>query len=279
MEYLRIIRMQLEQDLERIKQEEHNILFNAKKALVIIRQNCRSLNIMRLKGDFATKEEEVYFFKELKCYFYSQLYFYQDVATVYGCMPNGGQESKLLFLKKNLKSLADHFSRHRQLYMYYRMEDTYKDEYFFSKVRMYDIKLDEDGKNIFCEDDFSCMYDCLYSKVISNDRLEIFLQKEIDILTYLNLPNVGVITKNSFEWTESKASLVELIYGLHESKCINDGKLELRQLAELLKNIFPNVDIRDYYRIFIDLKSRSQRTKFIDTMKSNLIYRLEQEDS
>lgn len=86
---LKQFRFQLEQDLERIFIEELNILLAAKKSLVIIREYCRTLSTIRLQYNFSIKENEIYFFKDLKCYYFSLYYYYQDIIDIECGMPIG----------------------------------------------------------------------------------------------------------------------------------------------------------------------------------------------
>lgn len=280
-EYLHQAHSRLEQNLNKINLEEFNLLFTAKKSLVTIRECCRTLSTLKLQCNFKTKEEEIYFFKELKCYYYSQLYYYQDIIDIECGMPIGSQESKQIFLKEYLLKLNNHFTHNRYLYTYYRTEGTDKDHLYFSLIRRHDTKFDDQAKDMFCEDDYSCVYDLLYARVISNDKLEKYLHQEITRFNGIEKLYGNVITsslKDKLEWTESKAALVELLYALHESKCINRGNIDIRELAELAKKLFPNIDLSDYYRTYIDLKNRSKRTIFINNMRSALEKRLDKDD-
>ena len=82
----------------------------------------------------------------------------------------------------------------------------------------------------------------------------------------------------NFRWTESKVALVELIYALHSSKAINDGKSELNSLIALFEKIF-NIDLGDYSRTFIDVRSRKkERARFLDFLKQHLLVRMDKSD-
>ncbi len=275
------VRLQLEKDLEKISAEERNTLYAAKKSLVLIRECCRQLSTLRIQYDFQTKEEEIYFFKGLKCYYYSQLYYHQDILAIEAGMPNGAKKLKQVFLKEHLQKLNEHFSHNRFLYTYHRSEGTERDYQYFSPIRRHDTKFDDYGREIFCEDDYSCMYDFLYARVMSNDRLEKYLHKEIMKLEETEMqPQVtSSLHRSKLEWTESKAALVELLYALYSSNCINNGKVDIKELIVSAKYIFPNIEISDHYRIYIDLQNRkNNRTKFIDTLKSSLSERLDREE-
>ena len=56
------------------------------------------------------------------------------------------------------------------------------------------------------------------------------------------------------QWTGNAIDLVELIYGIDEMGCINNGTMPLKQLAPLLYKIF-GVESKDCYRFYTDRKS------------------------
>ena len=75
----------------------------------------------------------------------------------------------------------------------------------------------------------------------------------------------------SLQWTGNAIDLVELIYGINEMGCINNGDMPLKQLAPLLYRIF-GVESKDCYRFYIDIKRRKSesRTYFLDRMQEKL---------
>ena len=114
--YFSQVRLQLEQDLTKISLEENNTLCSAKKSLLVIRECCRKLSTLRLQCDFNNKEEWIYFFKGLKCYYYSQLYYYQDIIEIEVGMPNGSKELKQNFLKENLTSFGSSIKEFKEFF-------------------------------------------------------------------------------------------------------------------------------------------------------------------
>ena len=77
------------------------------------------------------------------------------------------------------------------------------------------------------------------------------------------------------QWTGNAIDLVELIYGIHEMGCINNGNMPLKQLAPLLYKIF-GVESKDCYRFYTDIKRRKNesRTYFLDKMQEKLNERM-----
>ncbi len=81
------------------------------------------------------------------------------------------------------------------------------------------------------------------------------------------------------QWTGNAIDLVELIYGIDEMGCINNGNMPLKQLAPLLYKIF-GVESKDCYRFYTDIKRRKNesRTYFLDRMQEKLNERMLRDD-
>lgn len=80
-----------------------------------------------------------------------------------------------------------------------------------------------------------------------------------------------------FKWTESKASLVELIYALYYNpKALDNGKNSIRELARMFEQLF-DIDLGDVYHTYHELKSRKlEPAKFIDSLKSSFLRKIEE---
>ena len=87
--------------------------------------------------------------------------------------------------------------------------------------------------------------------------------------------NATETTASLLQWTGNAIDLVELIYGIDEMGCINNGNMPLKQLAPLLYKIF-GVDSKDCYRFYTDIKRRKNesRTYFLDRMQEKLNERM-----
>ena len=87
--------------------------------------------------------------------------------------------------------------------------------------------------------------------------------------------NATETTASLLQWTGNAIDLVELIYGINEMGCINNGNMPLKQLAPLLYKIF-GIESKDCYRFYIDIKRRKNesRTYFLDRMQEKLNERM-----
>ena len=66
-------------------------------------------------------------------------------------------------------------------------------------------------------------------------------------------------------WTGKASDLVEILYGMAEMGCVNDGEIPIGELADIFYSLF-NVEAKDCYRIYSDLKLRKNdsRTYFLE---------------
>ena len=73
------------------------------------------------------------------------------------------------------------------------------------------------------------------------------------------------------QWTGSTLDLVELIYGLGEMGCINNGETPLKVLAPALYEFF-GLKTKECYRYYsaIKLRKNPSRTYFLDRMMAKL---------
>ena len=91
----------------------------------------------------------------------------------------------------------------------------------------------------------------------------------------ISADNTNENTASLMRWTGNAIDLVELIYGIDEMGCINNGKMPLKQVAPLLYKIF-GIESKDCYRFYIDIKRRKNksRTYFLDKMQEKLNERM-----
>lgn len=83
----------------------------------------------------------------------------------------------------------------------------------------------------------------------------------------------------ALHWTGRASDLVEILYGMSEMGCINDGEIPVGELAAFFYSLF-NVEAKDCYRIYSDLKLRknNSRTYFLDKMQEKLNRRMDMDE-
>jgi tetracycline resistance element mobilization regulatory protein rteC len=75
----------------------------------------------------------------------------------------------------------------------------------------------------------------------------------------------------ALQWTGNTLDLVELIYGLFEMGCINNGEIPLKELSAALYGLF-GLKTKECYRYYsaIKLRKNASRTYFLDKMMVKL---------
>lgn len=83
----------------------------------------------------------------------------------------------------------------------------------------------------------------------------------------------------ALQWTGNAIDLVEMIYGISEMGCINNGNIQLNELAPVLYTFF-GVNSKDCYRFYTDIKRRKNdsRTYFLDKMQVKLNEKMRRDD-
>ncbi|MDP4270454.1 MAG: RteC domain-containing protein, partial [Bacteroidota bacterium] len=228
---------------------------------------------------FKDEAEEIHFFKKIKPEIVSKLIYHMKLFEIESRRPvMGSYEMQKDYLRGHLEKLTFFFKNHWEFYQYYRMGSTFLDEKYFIRG-IENFHLCQYSLTFYMDPDFSTGHDYMVAQILVNDRLELFLKKEIETLTIKESnPNCSPlgITNLPFQWTESKISLVELIYAIHASGAINNGHCEIRELSAFFEHAF-NVRIPDIYRTFSEIKYRSAPTKFIDSLRTSLLRKIEED--
>ena len=102
------------------------------------------------------------------------------------------------------------------------------------------------------------------------------------IVTQVPPLNPSINEKNNtpaLQWTSNAIDLVEMIYGISEMGCINNGNIQLNELAPVLYSFF-GVNSKDCYRFYTDIKRRKNdsRTYFLDKMQVKLNEKMRRDD-
>jgi hypothetical protein len=80
-----------------------------------------------------------------------------------------------------------------------------------------------------------------------------------------------------FKWTDKKIDLVELIYALYASRSLNNGKVDIADIATFFEKSF-QLEIGDVYRKYIEIKNRKfETTKYLDHLSEILRKKIEDE--
>ena len=107
----------------------------------------------------------------------------------------------------------------------------------------------------------------------------LFLESLINNLSNIHDELIENTSHRKLKWTGSIVDFVELIYALHAGGYANDGKISLKELFKEMGDFF-DFEVNEYSNYFMNIKNRSKgdRTKFLDELKTALLQKMEKSD-
>ena len=271
------IQKTLDAELKQIDTDEPNILKKAETSIHLINNVLNKLKSLICENKFGGITEEIQFFKEIKPAIYSKLIYFVKIFNIESKRPTGSDKSQKKYLQNEIEKLELFFAENLEFYQYYRNGVTYLDDKYFVRGK-FDIRLHVNTFIYDANPDFSTSHDYKVAKILANDLLCIYLKSEIAALDRKEQNNrSGQIRKSKYAWTDSKISLVELIYALQACGCINNGSVDIKEIALFVETIF-DIDLGDFYRTYLEIKNRQNPPKFLDTMRTALVKKIEEQD-
>ncbi len=270
----------LDLKLQIIDTDESDNIRKAQESMRCIKNALIQLKFYVIDNSFKSEKDEIHFFKTIKPEILSKLIYTYKVFNIETHHPMGSYDVQEAYLMHHLEKLTFFYNKHQEFYQYYRMNSTVHDDKYFIRGNETHY-LCQDSLIFYIEPDFSTSHDYMVAKIIANDRLELYLNKELEALSAkASNPNggqPGISGNTSLQWTDSKTALVELIYGICASGSINNGKCDIRELTTAFEQIF-SVQLPDIYRTFSEIKIRSTPTKYVDSLKASLLRKLEEDN-
>lgn len=228
---------------------------------------------------FASKEEEISFFKEQKPEILSRLLFYDKIYQIESKFPNGSDDVVIAYLNEKLDNLTYFFNRNLDFYQYYRSKSTIYDEYYFMRGRA-DVRLCSDSSRFDRDPNFSTGFDYKVAKILANEMLRIFLNKRLQNIgkeKHLEESRARYL-KHPVSFTGKKIVLIEIGYALASAGYINHGNIEIKEVMDYLGAVF-NIDLGDYYAAYVGMKGRQDRTKHLNKLSQLLMERMDEDDA
>ncbi len=263
--------------LQAIELEQSDLIKKAQQSTLALTNALTTLKAFIIQHTFVDEAEEICFFKEIKPELVGQLLYHIKIFNIESRRPMGIRQIQENYLRHELEKLTFFHNSHLDFYQYYRMKSTYLDDKYFIRGKQ-DINLCDDNLMFYIDPGCSTSHDHLVAQIITNDRLQVYLNTELESLAFKS-PNTNgeqLVNTPCLRWTESKTSLVELIYALASSGAINNGNCELRELTAIFEQAF-NIRMQDIYRTYLEIKIRTNPTKFLDTLKIALTQKIEEE--
>ncbi len=265
-----------EEDLNQLI-EIDDVLLLAEKSIEICIRKLSELREKVIQTGFKDKEIEITFFKEVKPKLVSHLIYHNSIYKMETNRPNGSVKIKRKYIQNELNKLKHYFYDNLDFYRYYRTGSTYLDHKYFVRKK-HDIRLNLDAYVYETDPDFSTTHDFKISTILAHDLLQVYLENELNKIDFQSsVKESDFIPKNMLHWTGSKVSLIELMYALHQSGVFNNGQADIKTIAAYFEKAF-GVELGNYYRTYLELKIRQDRTKFLNTLRENFLRKMEDDE-
>ncbi len=258
---------ELQETLAALKAEHTQLIAQCEHCMHAVASAIDKLRSILRRHRFRKKEDEIHFFKVIKPHFLSQLIYYSKIYQIESRKPVGGDEILRQYFRTELQQLRIFSDKHIDLYKYYRTNNTHLDHIYFVRGKG-DIKLFAEVLTLQFDPKFCTSHDHIIARIVANDLIELFLKDKLLQLdgrqtTPAPPANLGL------KWTDSKAALTELIYALYSKGCLNHGNADIKTITRSLESAF-DVNAGDIYRSFIEIKNRSNPSRFISGLKQAL---------
>ena len=257
--------------------EERNTVDRGKQCIECCRKAMQKLREHIQSASFETTDEEVYFFKTIKPRFHAHLIYYLKIYNIEINRPTGSKIVQNEYLEKEFYKLRLFFESHTSFYHYYRSGETYLDEQYFTREKS-NTHSGIQFLYIDADPSFSTLYDYQVAKIMANEMLSDYLNSALSGANSKPSPDSTTV-KPALVWSDSKVSLAELLYAFHASGVFNNSQADIKTITDYMCGIF-NVRIGNIYKVFEEIRLRKKnRTVFLDSLRQNLIQRMDRDDS
>lgn len=206
---------------------------------------------------FRDQAEEIHFFKDLKPPLAAQYLFRKKLVQLKTDMPVGDPEAITAFYRHTLLRLQQQPKTHATFMLYYGSGQTDQDAVYFIR--------NNNPADPLADTQFTTGYDMILAQWLADELLTAHIR------TILHTAG----TNKTLTWTAPKVALIELLYALHATQVFNQGKVDVRQVADALESTF-NINLGNYYRTLLEIRLRkNNRTTFLDQLKEKFIHRLD----
>ncbi len=259
-------------ELEKIEQSSSSILDTSRQIIILSRNTLNDFKKAIIKTDFASVTKEVEFFKHQKQISLVQLIYYTEIRSFELQFPKSNVQDQEKALKKKLRKLNRFYLYNIDFNQYVETKLYHFDKQYYTRGHLDNFSITS-SKFYFQDPDFSTPRDMLLGKIRAYKLFINYLKFRLDKIK--NRKSTNEVDNTNLKWTSSKSALTELIYALYFNRVINNGNVDIKEIATALQKVL-QFDLGDFYKIFSEIKSRKiSRTKFLDDLSNGLLLQMD----
>lgn len=256
---------------------------NMRSAFELCKRYFTELKSKIIEKNFKNLQDEIDCFKTIKPKLHAELIYFKEMFGIQQNLPLGSDQIKINYLNNYFTHFNLFFEENKTFIQYVRSGSIDLDNQFFirrNRLSYQNYTIDFIGVDFR----WNTGYDIILAKYLAFEKLEQEIKYKLSLIHQTNekdfhsgLPQINL--KKQLHWTESKTSLVELIYALHSVGTFNNGQTDLKTITEVIQTTF-HIELGDYYGIYHELKSRKiDRTKFLNNLIKALNHRMEADEA
>jgi len=264
----------LKTNLQQFESNENRDIMELERAVGICSSALLELREYVDRHDFKTREEEIHFFKVTKPDVLKEYLYYSKILQLESKSPDLTDCKR--YLKKMIAEARQYYRDFPEFYRYYRSGSDHLDDKYFVRTP---ISCYLNCDRFIMDPCFSTSHDYTLAAMKAFERITEYCKTELRKLKS-GQPFISkdgpVSVRSAHKWTGSLRALVELIYGVHSTGVIDDGRISIKKLIEISEALF-NVKLGDYYHTWNEIRGRKiSRTPFLDLMIKSLLKRMDE---
>lgn len=260
-----------ENQIKIIESKHIHVLEKSREIISQCRMNLLELRRKVVDQGFLNENDEVHFFKFTKQVPLVYLLHYLEVQEFEANFPLDDIKGQKKYIKAKTRELNEFFRAHTDFVKYVRLQQTHFDKQFFTRKYADEYC----GKNrllLILDPIFNTTHDRTLAKIKAFQKFSTYLQNRLTGFDKNTEPSI-------LQWTSTKVSLTELVYALYYSRAINNGNVDIKQIAAVFEKAF-NFNLGNFYRTYIEIRGRKKdRLKFLDELSYTLSNSMKQDDA
>lgn len=235
-DYINEILHRINEEMELLDIDENVCVEDALHMIDVIRPLFDNLRSMTVKYEFQNEEEEIHFFKDIKPDILSRYLYFYKITRIEMKRPIGSDDVQREYLHCQLDNLKYFFDQNLDFYQYYRSKATHLDSYYFVRYKA-NFRLCVDSAFLDKDPAFSTGYDYKVAKILSNEMLRIYLNRQLQLLDRkMQISKIrAALSDFNLKWTGSKSDAVEFGYGLVAIATLNNGNVTIKEIMAFIE--------------------------------------------
>jgi len=225
---------------------------------------------------FVDQAEENRYTEQILTRFRALEFYYYELIWLICSRPIGDRFEWMGYYRQELEAIRHFLNRHAAYYQLYRvqsmgLEDVLSDSACLDRW----IGPAESHGALPVKERTE-----LFARFIAYEKLQHYLLEQISLLWEIERAHPQGLRSKQLHWTGDICNLVELVYGLYETKQINNGEVSLTEVVNCMEQLF-QINLSRVNRIFIDIRRRKvvSQTRFMEQMRSAILNRIDQSDA